>query len=251
MAAFACIVISEMSKTAIIYRGKDLEAMSFAVKYHRWLLDEFRPFVGQNIVEVGAGKGSFSEMLLDLKPEALSLVEPSEMFDDLVRNISANSNGTRVSFFHSIFESAKPEILSTTKPDTIIYVNVLEHIEDDMHELRLIRDSLEAGGRCLLFVPAMRALLSEFDRDLGHFRRYRKGDLEKNVRDAGFKILRSKYFDLAGVAPWFVKYRILRSRNLGGGAVSMYDNLVVPIMRHLESIVTPPIGKNILLVAEK
>jgi SAM-dependent methyltransferase len=240
-----------MDEAAVIYPGKDLEAMSFAVKYHRWLLDEFRPYIGKNIVEVGAGKGSFSEMLLDTKPESLSLLEPSEMFFDLERNIPANMNGTRVGLFHSIFEASCPSITSSTRPDTIIYVNVLEHIEDDLRELELIRDSLGDGGRCLIFVPAIRALFSEFDRDLGHFRRYRKGELEKKVRDAGFKILKSKYFDFAGVAPWFVKYRMLRSRTLGGGAVSLYDNLVVPIMRHVESVVSPPIGKNILLIAEK
>jgi len=240
-----------MDEAAVTYPGKDLEAMSFAVKYHRWLLDEFRQYIGKNIVEVGAGKGSFSEMLLDTKPDSLSLVEPSEMFFDLERNISANVNGTRVGLFHSIFESASQSITSSARPDTIIYVNVLEHIENDSRELMLIRDSLEDGGRCLIFVPAMRALFSEFDRDLGHFRRYRKSELEKKVRDAGFKIIRSRYFDFAGVAPWFVKYRILRSRTLGGGAVSIYDNLVVPIMRHVESVVSPPFGKNILLVAEK
>ena len=240
-----------MNEAAVIYPGKDLEAMSFAVKYHRWLLDEFRQYIGKNIVEVGAGKGSFSEMLLDTGPESLSLVEPSEMFYDLERNISARVNGTRVGLFHSIFEAASPSITANTRPDTIIYVNVLEHIENDSREIELIRDSLDDGGRCLIFVPAMRALFSEFDRDLGHFRRYGKSELEKKVEDAGFKILKSKYFDFAGVAPWFVKYRILRSRTLGGGAVSLYDNLVVPIMRHVESVVSPPIGKNILLVAEK
>jgi SAM-dependent methyltransferase len=240
-----------MDEAAVIYPGKDLEAMSFAVNYHRWLLDELRQYIGKNVVEVGAGKGSFSEMLLDTKPDSLSLVEPSEMFYDLERNISANVNDTRVGLFHSIFEAASPSITSKARPDTIIYVNVLEHIEDDSRELRLIRNSLDDGGRCLIFVPAMRALFSEFDRDLGHFRRYRKSELEKKVRDAGFKILRSRYFDFAGVAPWFVKYRILRSRTLGGGAVSIYDNLVVPIMRRLESVVRPPFGKNILLVAEK
>lgn len=240
-----------MSETAVIYPGKDLEAMSFAVKYHRWLLDELRPYFGKNIVEVGAGKGSFSEMLLDTEPDSLSLVEPSEMFFDLERNISSGINGTRVGFYHSIFERARSEIISQAKPDTIIYVNVLEHIEDDARELDLIHESLADGGRCLIFVPAMRALFSDFDRDLGHFRRYRKAELETRVRDAGFRILKSKFFDLAGVAPWFVKYRILRSRTLGGGAVSLYDNLVVPIMRRVESVIAPPIGKNILLVAEK
>lgn len=235
----------------VVYQGKDLEAMSFAVKYHRWLLDEFRPFIGKRVVEVGAGTGSFSEMLLSTRPESLTLVEPSEMFAQLCRNISPNEHSTEIRFFHSIFETAAKEIGDPLKPDTMIYVNVLEHIEDDARELALIRDSLADGGRCLIFVPAMKALFSEFDRDLGHYRRYTRPELEAKVRDAGFRILKSKYFDMAGVAPWFVKYRILRSRGIGGGAVSAYDNLVVPVMRKIESAIKPPIGKNILLVAEK
>jgi SAM-dependent methyltransferase len=218
--------------------------MSFAVRYHRWLLDEFRPFIGKRIVEVGAGKGSFSKMLLGTGPESLTLIEPSEMFADLVKSMS--DSGAQV--FNTIFEKARSRIET---PDTIIYVNVLEHIEDDVRELQLIRETLGDGGRCLLFVPAMRALFSDFDRDLGHFRRYTKRELEDKVRSAGFKILRSRYFDFAGVAPWFVKYRIMRSRSLGGGAVALYDSAVVPLMRHIEAFVDPPFGKNILLAAGK
>ena len=240
-----------MSEAVVNYPGKDLEAMSFAVKYHRWLLDEFRPFIGKHIVEVGAGKGSFSEMLLDLKPDRLTVIEPSEMFSDLTNNLSANTNGSEVLFFNNIFENAVSDIVSKERPDTIIYVNVLEHIEDDQRELTLIRDCLAERGRCLIFVPAMPLLLSEFDRDIGHFRRYRKRELEQKVRGAGFNILMSKYFDAAGIMPWFIKYRLLRSRTMGGSAVSMYDNLCVPVARRLEGLITPPIGKNIILAAEK
>ena len=240
-----------MSEAVVNYPGKDLEAMSFAVKYHRWLLDEFRPFIGKRIVEVGAGKGSFSEMLLDLKPDSLAVIEPSEMFSDLTNNLSANTNGSEVLFFNNIFENAVSDIVSKERPDTIIYVNVLEHIEDDQRELTLIRDCLAERGRCLIFVPAMPLLLSEFDRDIGHFRRYRKPELEQKVRGAGFNILMSKYFDAAGIMPWFIKYRLLRSRTMGGSAVSMYDNLCVPVARRLGGLITPPIGKNIILAAEK
>jgi len=240
-----------MSEAVVNYPGKDLEAMSFAVKYHRWLLDEFRPFIGKRIVEVGAGKGSFSEMLLDLKPDRLTVIEPSEMFSDLTNNLSANTNGSEVLFFNNIFENAVSDIVSKERPDTIIYVNVLEHIEDDIRELALINDCLAERGRCLIFVPAMPSLLSEFDRDIGHFRRYRKSELERKVRDAGFDILMSKYFDAAGIMPWFIKYRLLRSRTMGGSAVSMYDNLCVPVARRLERLITPPIGKNIILAAKK
>ena len=240
-----------MSEAVVTYPGKDLEAMSFAVNYHRWLLDEFRPYIGKDLVEVGAGTGSFSKMLLDLSPDRLSLVEPSEMFAALRQNIDPLKANTTIKFFHTIFEKAADEITQAGRPDTIIYVNVLEHIEDDVRELELIRETLGEGGKCLIFVPAMPALFSDFDRDLGHFRRYTKPELEAKMASAGFKILRSRYFDLAGAAPWYLKYRVLKSRKLSGGAVSMYDNIVVPVMRRFESVIQPVFGKNILLAAEK
>jgi len=235
----------------IVYPGKDLEAMSFAVRYHRWMLDEFRPFIGRYIVEVGAGSGSFSEMLLETRPERLSLVEPSEMFVDLKSNVNGGDSQTRIDHHNTIFRLAAPAITSVMLPDTITYVNVLEHIEDDNAELHLVSDSLRTGGHALIFVPAMPSLRSKFDRSIGHFRRYRKRELENKVRNAGFEIVKSQYFDFAGIAPWFVKYRLMRSVTRGGGAVSAYDSLVVPIMSRVESIIRPPLGKNILLVGRK
>jgi SAM-dependent methyltransferase len=239
-----------MSKK-VVYVGKDLEAMSFAVNYHQWILDEFSGLLGKSIVEVGAGTGSFSEMILKTNPDSLSLVEPSDLFADLTSRIRRNGDQTRIDFYNSIFASVAGEITAKQKPDSIIYVNVLEHIEDDAHELGLIRESLSGGGRCFLFVPALMALYGEFDRKLGHYRRYKKEELEQKVSAAGFKILKSKYFDLAGVLPWYVKYRLLHSESLGGGAVSLYDKAVVPIFRQIESRVNVPVGKNILLIGEK
>ena len=128
---------------------------------------------------------------------------------------------------------------------------MLEHIKDDRREIRLIHQSLTDGGKCLLFVPALQFLYGNFDRTLGHYRRYGKSELERKCGEAGFKILRSTYFDFAGVLPWFVKYRLLKSEELGGKAVELYDRLVVPIFKKIESAVKVPIGKNILLIAEK
>jgi 2-polyprenyl-3-methyl-5-hydroxy-6-metoxy-1,4-benzoquinol methylase len=207
--------------------------------------------LGKNIVEVGAGTGSFSEMVLGTKPERLALVEPSDLYADLTVNLSHNANGTKIDFYNSIFSAVAEEITAKQKPDSIIYVNVLEHIEDDSRELKLIYDSLGDGGRCFLFVPALMALYGEFDRKLGHFRRYTKPELEQKCQAAGFKILKSKYFDVAGVLPWYVNYRLFKSENLGGGAVNLYDKAVVPFFRKIESMVKVPVGKNILLIGEK
>jgi SAM-dependent methyltransferase len=235
----------------VVYVGKDLEAMSFAVNYHRWIFEEIAEFLGDNVVEVGAGIGSFSEMLVAKNPRSLSLVEPSGMYKQLAERFDGPRNGTRVETFNAIFAEVASEIEKKYKPDSIIYINVLEHVEDDLGELKLMHGSLKEGGRCLIFVPALKFLYGDFDRTLGHYRRYGKSELEAKCRDAGFKILSSRYFDFAGVLPWFVKYRILRSVELGGGAVELYDNLVVPIFKRIESLVRVPVGKNILLIAEK
>src|ERR1044071_4382058 len=109
------------NQPAVVYPGKDLEAMSFAVKYHRWMLDEFRPFIGRDIVEVGAGSGSFSEMLLAENPNRLSLVEPSEMFENLKLVPAKGGSDIDIQCFKAIFSAAAGEITRSKNPDTIIY----------------------------------------------------------------------------------------------------------------------------------
>jgi SAM-dependent methyltransferase len=237
-----------MSKK-VVYVGKDLEAMSFAVNYHKWILEEFRPFLGKKLVEVGAGTGSFSEMLIEENPKNLALVEPSEMFKFLEQNISQIETAARVNFYNSIFSETAHKF--DEKPDTIIYVNVLEHIEDDAGELRKVHETLESGGRCLIFVPALRALYGAFDEKVGHFRRYAKSELEDKVKAAGFKVVKSKYFDFVGIFPWYVKYKLLKSDSLESGAVTTYDKFAVPVTKQFERFLKFPVGKNILLVGEK
>lgn len=235
----------------VVYVGKDLEAMNFAVNYHRWIFEEISAHLGKSVIEVGAGIGSFSQMILESGPETLSLVEPSALYDQLVASVGGNGHRTTIDTYHAIFADVRNEIARKAAPDSIIYINVLEHIEDDRGELEMIYDTLAPGGKCILFVPALRALYGNFDRKLGHFRRYRKTELETKCREAGFKLLKSTYFDVAGVVPWFIKYRLLGSEHLGGGAVDLYDRLVVPIFKRIEAMVYVPVGKNILLVAEK
>lgn len=235
----------------ITYIGKDLEAMSFTVNYQNWIIEQFQPFIGKHVVEVGAGTGSISALLLDEKPETLALVEPSEMFEQLEENISGIETATEVSFHNSLFLAAAAELTKGKRPDTIVYVNVLEHVEDDQKELEMIFDCLETGGHALIFVPALMALYGQFDRNIGHFRRYSKKELEDKCRSAGFEIVKSKYFDFAGIAPWFVKYRIFRSGSLSVGAVRIYDKLVIPVAKRLEALIPVPLGKNVVMVVRK
>jgi 2-polyprenyl-3-methyl-5-hydroxy-6-metoxy-1,4-benzoquinol methylase len=237
-----------MSKK-VVYVGKDLEAMSFAVNYHKWILEEFRPFLGKKLVEVGAGTGSFSEMLIEENPHNLALVEPSEMFKFLERNISQIETAARVNYYNSIFSETAHQL--NEKPDTILYVNVLEHIEDDCGELAKVYETLETGGHCLIFVPALMSLYGAFDEKVGHFRRYTKNELEEKAKAAGFSVVKSKYFDFVGIFPWYIKYKILKSDSLKSGAVTAYDKFAVPLTKQFERLINFPLGKNILTILKK
>jgi SAM-dependent methyltransferase len=231
------------------YAGKDLEAMSFAVNYHRWILSIFEPYLGARVVEVGAGTGSFSELLLERRLEWLSLVEPSTaMYQQLCERVAESQN---VTTYNDVFENVAEQIRLAERPDSIIYVNVLEHIADDVHELSVINKTLDAGGRIFIFVPALRWLHGSYDRQINHFRRYTRTELEKKCVAAGFRVIASRYFDLFGVLPWWVKYKVLQSNNMEPGAVRFYDQRVVPIAKVLESTLSPPLGKNVLLIGEK
>lgn len=240
-----------MTPTQFEYAGKDLEAMDFAVAYHAWILDLIEPFLGKRIVEVGAGAGSFSELLLTLRPDSLTLVEPSSMFRMLESTFEGRETFTKTRLYNTVFSEVASEIYSTGPPDSVLYINVLEHIEDDRGELQLVRETLAPNGRAFVFVPALPMLFSNYDKHIGHFRRYGRRELKVKCKDAGFKVLILRWFDMIGILPWLLKYRLFGSLKMETAAVQTYDRLAVPIIRPLETLIHPPVGKNLLLVAER
>ena len=234
------------------YPGKDLEAMAFAVNYRRWIMDLLKPFLGRRIVEVGAGTGAFTEMLLETGPDRLTVLEPSpNLYFRLSKAYSKRALAGIVEVRQADFPGAFLGDGPPQKPDTAVYINVLEHIHDDAAELRTVFAALPEGGRILIFVPALPFLMSRIDGDFGHFRRYTLRDLQTKCVSAGFQIRLARYFDFLGVAPWWIKYCVLKSRRLESGTVRFQDRFIVPISRGIESIVTAPFGKNIIMVGEK
>ncbi len=234
------------------YEGRDLEAMSFAENYHRWILRIFAPYLGSRLVEVGAGTGSFSELLLERAIESLTLVEPSgEMFKRLQERIEKRGASAQIETLNAAFADVAAQIESLQQPDSIIYVNVLEHIADDERELKLAYRTLSSGGRIFVFVPALRWLYGSFDKQIGHRRRYTLDELSEKCRRAGFEIVRAHYFDVLGIVPWWIKYCLLKSERMEPAAVKFYDEIVVPFAQKMESALKPGIGKNIVLIGEK
>lgn len=226
------------------YSGKELEVMSFAQNYHRWIIDQFEPYLGERVAEVGAGIGNISRIILTKSVKELFAFEPSSnLFPSLFDELKHEERAHPINDFFSS-DYLKKDL------DSIVYVNVLEHIEEDQTELTNLRGALGPNGRLLLFVPALRELYSDFDRSVGHYRRYEKNELKLLVEKAGFKIVQLRYFDFFGVFPWYLNFVLLR-KPMNGRTVFLYDNYIVPIMKLAESYVTPPIGKNLFLVGMK
>ena len=226
------------------YFGKDLEAMSFAKNYHKWILAEFIPYLGSSVAEVGAGAGSFSTLVLETNISCLVAFEPSQnMFPLLQKSLKKDKRAKAINDFFGREKAGKCF-------DSILYNNVLEHIEDDASELARARDALNPEGHLLIFVPALPWLYSEVDRQVAHFRRYTKKNLVELTRRSGFSVVKARYFDVAGIIPWYVNFVLLKN-SISSGSVSLYDRLVVPAMRVMEGLVPPPIGKNVLLIARK
>ena len=229
------------------YFGRDLEAMSFARNYHLWILSEFAPYLVGQVAEIGAGSGNFSEMLLTQpKIDTLLALEPStNMYPLLEERLRSEPRARAMNTtLDAIYRDQKERF------DTITYINVLEHIENDLLQLQYAYETLKPCGHLLIFVPALPALFSNFDREIGHFRRYTRKQLRSCALSAGYIIDRQKYFDVAGILPWYVAFVMLKLP-MTTGNVSTYDTWVVPLMRAAESRIPPPIGKNLLLVARK
>lgn len=233
-----------MTERHVTYPGKELEALSVAVNYHRWIVRRIAGYLGETVAEVGAGVGSVSQLLLEQDVSHLVAFEPSSnMYPFLAENLAREDRAVTINdFFHARY---RPSGF-----DSVLYINVLEHIEDDRAELRRAFDALKPGGHLVIFVPALAWLYSDFDRQIGHFRRYTTKGLRELVTDVGFGVCQAGYFDIAGILPWFVYFVLLR-RSMNTGSVSLYDKLVVPVMETVEGVIPPPIGKNVLLIARK
>jgi SAM-dependent methyltransferase len=228
------------------YVGRELYALAEAKNYYRWVASQFAPFLGQGAIEVGAGIGTFSRSLLKHTPlSELILVEPGENLLPLLQKRFAGE--PRVKIVHGYFHDLETPLTA----DSIVLVNVLEHIAEDQALLDDIHEVLIPGGALLLLVPALSWSYGSLDEAFGHYRRYNKASLSGKLRTAGFQILRLSYFNLPGIVGWFFASRVLRRKTLKSQYVRLYDRWIIPWVSRLEGRWEPPFGQSLIAVARK
>ncbi|MDH5747896.1 MAG: class I SAM-dependent methyltransferase [Rhodospirillales bacterium] len=225
----------------------DLEAMEDLPNYYRAMMNYFDPYLGGEGIEFGAGWGTVAGMM-EPHFDRLDLVEPANNLAERLKTRFKHS--TKVTVITETLEMLSHELPERSR-DVIILVNVLEHIENDGEAIKSFFRILRPGGHLLLFVPALACLFSKLDTALGHYRRYHLKDLRAQVEGVGFTTTVARYFDLFGVIPWWLINTLAGKTRLDPRMVRIYDSWIVPATGTLERILKPPLGKNILLVAQR
>ena len=210
--------------------------------YRDWLIGLVRPHLGSRVLEIGAGHGTMTDQLAG--SGSVVAVEPSERAARLLVEQFADRDSVTV--VHGTMSSLDPD----DRFDSAVIVNVLEHIADDVAELRAIRRRLVPGGTLVIFVPAGPSLYSDYDAAIGHHRRYRRSELAAKVAEAGFAIDELKFVNGPGSIAWFVSARLLGQSSPEGRLAHIYDRLAVPVIRRIEERRAPRRwGQSLLCVA--
>ena len=139
----------------------------------------------------------------------------------------------------------------STAYDYIYSIDVLEHIENDTEILSKLHTLVKEKGKVFLYVPARMELYSDFDRKIGHYRRYTRQELIKKPKEAGFKIQTVYYHEFLGYLSVLLSNRLSSGGNLNPVMVRMYDKLIVPTANLFERIIHPPVGKSLVAVLQK
>ncbi|MBI2898938.1 MAG: glycosyltransferase [Planctomycetes bacterium] len=211
--------------------------------YYKWLFDRIRRWIGNDVLEVGAGVGIMTRFFLGRERVTATDVSPKYLRE------------LQTTLGHWPNVNVRPfDLMGGTNHlpggyDTVVCLNVLEHVEDDAGALRRMRDVLRPGGRLVLYVPADPRLYCEIDRGVGHYRRYTMEEALRKVREAGFRVLHARHHNTLGAIGWFFNGKILRRKALAEGQVRGF-RLLRPLLA-LDEKFESRFALSVMVVGEK
>src|SRR3954447_19008318 len=220
-----------------------LEDLEDTKRYSAWIIEMIAPHISGRILEVGAGRGTYSAFLADRGH--LTALEPSAANSAVLRErLKDHPNAVVVT----------AELDGTAAPgsyDTVVLLNVLEHIADDHRALNDIYEALAPGGKMVLWVPAFESLYGKFDQRIGHYRRYRRKELLGLVHKVGFQQVTVRYANLPGFFAWWLIVRELGRSPSSGRLLTTCARFLIRVISRVERYIRPPIGQSLLVVAQR
>jgi len=221
-----------------------LMAFSEAPRFNDWLYRKIEPYVGHRILEIGAGIGNLTGCI---RAEKVIATDYSDVYLNVLRGKFVSAAHITIDRFD--LSGDDPSRFSSEQIDTVICLNVLEHVEDDDAGVRLIRNVLIPGGRLLLLVPYSQALYCDYDKQLGHYRRYTRTSVRDVVSRNGFTVERVFLFNLFGGIGWYVTGKIFHRSHLNPGSIRAFERFV-PLFQRIEFF-GAPFGASVICIARK
>lgn len=237
----------------------ELALLKQSVNYQKWVMERIHTYLGDVILEVGAGIGNMSQRLPVDKKLILTEADP-QLYQILAKDMPPHfefKKDLEISFLDLSHDWTKD--FEHKKIDTIVSFNVLEHIEDDFNALTqfysVLSQSKTVGKRRIItFVPAHNWAFGEIDKNFLHHRRYDHHRLTKMFRKISpeAKVF-YRYFNLPGLFSWFVMGRLFKKSSFGTKAARTFESLC-PMIKPMDNFVHDklrlPFGQSLLFIVE-
>lgn len=228
---------------------KNLETAIKRKNFTKWVMDETFSKLKGDILEIGSGLGTYSEQIIKNHPNSkITLSDISSLY---VENLKKRflSNSVKV-FKLDLNNKDNFKEIGYDKFDSIIAINVLEHVKDDKFAFSELYKMLKNNGTLIILVPANKFLYNIIDKSIGHWRRYTKKELKHKLVDDFFIIEKIYSFNILGIFGWFLNGNIFKKSEINKDASSLFDKLV-PIMRILEKYSGRPFGLSVICYCKK
>ncbi len=220
-----------------------LESLGRANRFNAWVADLVAPAVSGRVLEIGCGTGNFTGLLA----ERATSVTAVDLNPEYVEAARRRWDGDPRLSFHCRDATAADW---DAEFDTIVLLDVLEHIEDDAGFLGALYRALRPGGTLILKVPSGEWLYGSLDRAIGHHRRYTKASLGRALGNAGYLDPDCLYFNWLGILGWWFNGRLLGRTTPPAAQVGMIEKLV-PLLRGLERAVPLPLGLSLIAISRR
>jgi SAM-dependent methyltransferase len=229
------------------YLGAELDVFAHARNWKQYLAAQMAPFVFGDVLEVGAGIGAVTQALAMLPRRTWTCLEPDA---GLAQRLNAAVGASAGTSHISVVTGALRDLPSAPSYDCILYVDVLEHIEDDRAEVAAAVGLLRSGGHLIVLCPAHNWLYTPFDQAIGHYRRYGRRRFE-SLQPPSASIVRMRYLDSVGLVASLGNRLFLRSASPTGAQVRFWDKVLVSASKLLDPLLAYRVGKSILGVWRK
>ena len=226
----------------------DLLQMAKAENYRRWQLEIVVPYITGNVLEVGGGIGNFTSELAQAAKSVTSIEPNAYCYDRL---IAKTKELTNVRVYQATVEVLDVHVPPRDAFDTVILMNVLEHIKDDEAVLRRLTQKLSPAGRIVVLVPGGPWAFGSTDERLGHYRRYSKASARELMVRLGLSVEALRYYNFIGIWAWWWNAKIGKRMSQSDTQIRLFDKYFVPIISRIEKVLSPPLGQSVLVVGRR